>query len=67
MEVTREIAGRHAGTTEVWSEGDGLLARTLSLVQLGDWTSYYLALLRGVDPWPVDIIERMKARLAARG
>ena len=67
MEVTREIAGRHAETTEVWSEGDGLLGRTLSLVQLGDWTSYYLALLRGVDPWPVEIIERMKARLAARG
>jgi glucose/mannose-6-phosphate isomerase len=32
---------------EVRATGDGPLARLLSLVQLGDWVSYYLAILAG--------------------
>jgi glucose/mannose-6-phosphate isomerase len=64
MEVTREIAALRAGTTEVWSKGEGRLARILNLVQVGDWASYYLAMLRGVDPWPVTVIDQMKQRLA---
>jgi len=35
----------------------------LSLVYLGDWVSYELALLRLVDPWPVPAIEEVKRRL----
>lgn len=45
-------------------ETQGLLARLLSLSYLGDWVSYYLALLNGVDPTPVELIEAMKRRLA---
>jgi glucose/mannose-6-phosphate isomerase len=63
MEVTRGIASRRAGTTEVWSMGEGRLARILSLIQVGDWVSYYLAMLRGVDPWPVTAIEHLKQKL----
>ena len=63
MEVTRGIASRRAGTTEVWSKGEGRLARILSLIQVGDWVSYYLAMLRGVDPWPVTAIEHLKQKL----
>jgi glucose/mannose-6-phosphate isomerase len=36
----------------------------LSLVLLGDLVSLYLAVLRGVDPTPVEVIERLKAALA---
>ena len=35
----------------------------LSLVYLGQWTSYYLALRRGVDPWAVPLLEEVKRRL----
>jgi glucose/mannose-6-phosphate isomerase len=35
----------------------------MSLVLLGDLTSVYLAVLRGVDPTPVEEIEGLKARL----
>jgi glucose/mannose-6-phosphate isomerase len=38
----------------------------MSLVLLGDLVSLYLAVLRGVDPTPVDVIETLKARLADR-
>ena len=46
------------------SRGDSRLERVLSLLFLGDLTSVYLALLEGVDPTPVEPIERFKAALA---
>jgi glucose/mannose-6-phosphate isomerase len=54
-----------AGITEVWAQGQSRLARLFSLLYPGDFTSYYLALLRGVDPTPVQAIDRLKARLAS--
>jgi glucose/mannose-6-phosphate isomerase len=45
--------------------GQSLLARMMSLVYLGDWTSYYLALLNGTDPTPVPVITRLKQILAS--
>jgi len=45
--------------------GRSLLARMLSLVYLGDWTSYYLALLNGIDPTPVPVISHLKQMLAS--
>lgn len=45
-------------------EGEGLLARLLSLIYLGDWASFYLAALYGVDPTPVKVIEHLKKKMA---
>ncbi|MCX8050352.1 MAG: bifunctional phosphoglucose/phosphomannose isomerase [Chlorobi bacterium] len=53
-----------AAVRTVEGRGNSLLARTMSLVYLGDWTSYYLALLNGVDPTPVPVISRLKHILA---
>lgn len=44
-------------------EGRGFLAQMFSLIVLGDYASVYLALLRGVDPTPVETIEKLKVRL----
>jgi len=64
--LLHELIGAAAGgTSEVWPRGGGLLARLLSLVYLGQWTSYYLALLRGVDPWTIPTLEALKARMRA--
>jgi glucose/mannose-6-phosphate isomerase len=46
------------------SEGQSALARMVSLVSIGDFTSYYLAILYGVDPSPVKVISYLKDRLA---
>jgi glucose/mannose-6-phosphate isomerase len=54
-----------AGITEVWAQGQTRLARLLSLLYIGDFTSYYLALRRGIDPTPVHAIDRLKERLAS--
>jgi len=43
--------------------GQSPLARLLSLVQFGDWVSYYLAVLAGVDPTPIVKIDRLKRAL----
>ena len=54
-----------AGTHEVWATGRSTLARLLSLIALGDFTSAYLAIRKGVDPTPVDVITRLKAALVS--
>jgi glucose/mannose-6-phosphate isomerase len=55
----------HAGGVErIVTHGASPLARLLSVLYLGDWVSYYLAGLYGVDPTPVEAIQRLKRLLA---
>lgn len=37
------------------------LAKLLGSLHLGDWTAYYLALAKGIDPTPVPLQEKVKA------
>jgi glucose/mannose-6-phosphate isomerase len=68
IELTRDlIAPQAQDTIIVESRGDSPLARLMSLVLLGDLVSVYVALLRGVDPKPVTVIDRLKAALAEDG
>ncbi|MCD5397480.1 bifunctional phosphoglucose/phosphomannose isomerase [candidate division NPL-UPA2 bacterium] len=65
IEITKSVLDeRPGGLEEVWSEGKSLLARLFSLIYLGDWISFYLAILYSVDPTPVESIELLKKRLA---
>jgi len=45
----------------IQTRGKGLLAKIFSLIMLGDWTSYELALLNKEDPLSIKVIERIKA------
>lgn len=65
IEILGELlSGRGIPWIAVRGRGRGPLADLFSLLYLGDWVSYYLALLNGVDPTPVAIIAELKARLA---
>jgi glucose/mannose-6-phosphate isomerase len=65
IEVTKSlISGNVGGIVEVWSQGESVLARTMSLIFFGDYLSVYLAVLSGIDPTPVEIIEKLKKELA---
>jgi glucose/mannose-6-phosphate isomerase len=65
IELTRGlIAADAAATFRVESIGGTPCERLLSLVLLGDLVSLYLAVLRGVDPSPVVMIDRLKSALA---
>jgi glucose/mannose-6-phosphate isomerase len=48
---------------EVIARGDTPLQQLMWLVMLGDFTSAYVGLRRGIDPSPVDTIMRLKAAL----
>jgi glucose/mannose-6-phosphate isomerase len=50
---------------ELESRGSHLLERMLSLVYIGDFVSFYLAILNATDPTPVDRITYLKKQLAA--
>jgi len=54
-----------ADTHEVWATGRSALARLVSLIALGDFASAYVAIRKGVDPTPVDVIQRLKAALVS--
>jgi glucose/mannose-6-phosphate isomerase len=63
--LSLEIAERSgAVTAEVSSLGRTPLARLLTLVYVGDITSVYVGLRRGIDPTPVVAIDHLKAALA---
>ncbi|MBN1176393.1 MAG: bifunctional phosphoglucose/phosphomannose isomerase [Dehalococcoidales bacterium] len=64
-DVTCELLKRSSVAYEfVDGEGMSALSQMMSLVMTGDFTSYYLAILYGVDPSPVDVISYLKDRLA---
>jgi glucose/mannose-6-phosphate isomerase len=66
--ILRELIGDDAGgLSEMWARGRGRVSRLLSLAVLGQWVSYYLALLRRVDPWTVPRLDEFKRRMAAPG
>ncbi|MBN1375526.1 MAG: bifunctional phosphoglucose/phosphomannose isomerase [Dehalococcoidia bacterium] len=63
--VTGELLEKNGIPFEyIDGEGDCPLSNLMSLVLLGDWISYYLAMLYGVDPTPVPEIDILKKRLA---
>jgi glucose/mannose-6-phosphate isomerase len=62
--VKRILQGRKIEVIEAESHGENLLSRILSLIQLGDFTSFYLAILNKVNPTPVKVIDFLKSELA---
>lgn len=64
MNITKGIIARQTEhCTEVWSEGKALLARMFMLLYLGDWVSYYMAILHEEDPTPVAVINHLKTEM----
>jgi glucose/mannose-6-phosphate isomerase len=61
--VDNLFSERKIEAIELISDGGNLLSRMLSLIQLGDFASFYLAILNGVDPSPVKVIDYLKSAL----
>ncbi|MGO9975981.1 MAG: bifunctional phosphoglucose/phosphomannose isomerase [Solirubrobacteraceae bacterium] len=65
IELTRGLIESHDGPAyRIETIGETRTERLVSLVLLGDLVSIYLAVLRGVDPSPIDLIERLRSALA---
>jgi glucose/mannose-6-phosphate isomerase len=67
IETTKTLMPYDSKMFEVWSQGKSTLAKMLSTVCVGDFTSVYLAVLRGVDPTPVETISLLKEKMRQVG
>lgn len=68
IEVTKELMRREMPRLfEVWSKGKSNMAKMSSVICTGDFASVYLAVLRGVDPTPVNTINLLKEKLKQSG
>jgi glucose/mannose-6-phosphate isomerase len=54
-------------TEQIDARGESRLAHQMSLIQLGDYVSYYLAMANEADPTPIGPIDTLKAKLAEAG
>ncbi|RLC98998.1 MAG: bifunctional phosphoglucose/phosphomannose isomerase [Chloroflexi bacterium] len=67
-DVTEKLLRREGVTAEtVQGRGKSKLAHMLSLIHFNDYVSFYLAMLNGADPSPVEAIAFLKQRLAEAG
>jgi len=65
IELTRGLIDADASATyRVETIGENATERLISLVLLGDLVSVYMAVLRGIDPAPVAMLDRLKNALA---
>ena len=67
IEVTKALLSSGSRMFEVWAQGESVLARMLSTVCVGDFASVYLAILRSVDPTPVESINVLKEKMQQVG
>ena len=64
FEVTeRLLSGQRPHPIVVDAQGENILEHLLYCVALGDFVSFYTGLLNGLNPTPVDLIEKMKKSL----
>lgn len=64
FEVTdRLLSGKRPAAHVVKVQGDTLVQQLIWAIAFGDFVSIYLALLNGLNPTPVDLIEKLKGAL----
>lgn len=61
---SRLLSGRRPAPITVEAVGDTVLDQLLWLMALGDFVSIYVAILNGLNPTPIDLIEKLKKELA---
>ncbi len=57
------LSGKRPAPEVVNLEGEDLLKQIMWGIGLGDFVSLYVAILSGIDPTPVDLIEQLKLKL----
>lgn len=62
--VAARVGKRGIPVVSIAAIGENRLERMLSLVQVGDYISYYLAIANGQDPTPIPAIESLKKEVS---
>lgn len=64
FEITRRLlSGRMPDPIIIHAEGKTILEQLIWIVTLGDFVSLYLAFLNGIDPSPIELMNKFKAEL----
>ncbi len=66
IEVTKSMVMDPDNLIELYPKGNSVLANILSQIYAGDYISLYLAILYGVDPGEVKIIQKIKSLLTSK-
>ena len=65
IDINKDIIGNYTDTIiEVFAKGESLIEQSMYLVHLGDWISWYVSQLRGMDSIEVNVIDYLKGELA---
>ena len=68
IEITKKLMQPAVSNMfEVWTQGETKMAKMLSTICIGDFTSVYLAILRKIDPTPVKTIDLLKKQMKQTG
>jgi glucose/mannose-6-phosphate isomerase len=68
LDVCKNIFTKVAGSVyELNAQGNSFIEQSVYLINVLDWTSFYLAEANNVDPFPVDVINFLKDELAKVG
>jgi glucose/mannose-6-phosphate isomerase len=68
IQATKELIYKESlKVFEVQSIGKSMLAKMSSVICTGDFTSVYLAIMRGIDPTPVETITLLKEKIKRSG
>jgi len=64
FDAIKEMLSEFYDVYEFYGTGNHTIARMFDLIYLGDWMSYYLAVLNKQDPITIPVINRLKEILA---
>jgi glucose/mannose-6-phosphate isomerase len=63
--VKRLIEEQDVMVIDLYATGEAPMQRLFNLIQMGDFVSYYLAIMSDIDPSPVEVIENLKKELSS--
>ena len=65
IDINQKIIAKYTDTIiDIFSKGNTLIEKSIYFVHLGDWASWYLSQIRGVDPIEIGVIDFLKSELA---
>lgn len=64
FEITHDVIEKKAPVHIVNAKGEDIIQRSIYLIHLVDWASYYSAVDRSVDPIEIEVIDFLKTELA---
>ncbi|HID38520.1 MAG TPA: bifunctional phosphoglucose/phosphomannose isomerase [Calditrichaeota bacterium] len=66
FEFMKKVYAKKAKVIEVFGEGNSRFAKAISLMYIGDLVSLYMALRKNVNPFPVNLIMKLKNELSTQ-